>query len=108
MSTEDDLDVTGAGGRRGLEAGAAQPVGEIEPVQPRAAVDGAYFNGFDSGNCHRILILTYRHSYSVSLDLGWYGPPGSPQPHFGMGVFWSTWSSLVCELMTAMRLPHSR
>ncbi len=40
-AVEDQLDQTGARRGRGLETCAAQPAGEIEAVQSRAAVDGA-------------------------------------------------------------------
>ena len=38
---QDQLRQTCTRGRRGLEARAAQPTGEIKPVQPRRAIDGA-------------------------------------------------------------------
>ena len=40
-AVENELHQAGACGGGGLEAGTAQPAGEIEPVDSRAAVDGA-------------------------------------------------------------------
>ena len=40
-AVEDELHKAGTRGGGGLETGAAQPAGEIETVQPRAAIDSA-------------------------------------------------------------------